>query len=35
MSSFATNVRVVKALGLRSIRQTFRRPQLIATSRTT
>ena len=30
MSGLATNVRVVKALGLRSIRQTFRRPQLIA-----
>jgi ABC-2 type transport system permease protein len=30
MSSLAANVRVVKALGLRSIRQTFRRPQLIA-----
>jgi ABC-2 type transport system permease protein len=30
VSSPATNVRVVKALGLRSIRQTFRRPQLIA-----
>lgn len=30
MSSLAVNVRVVKALGLRSIRQTFRRPQLIA-----
>jgi ABC-2 type transport system permease protein len=26
----ATNVRVVRALGMRSIRQTFRRPQLIA-----
>ena len=30
MSSLATNARVVRALGLRSIRQTFRRPQLIA-----
>jgi ABC-2 type transport system permease protein len=30
VSSLATNARVVKALGLRSIRQTFRRPQLIA-----
>jgi len=30
MSSLATNIRVVRALGLRSIRQTFRRPQLIA-----
>jgi ABC-type multidrug transport system permease subunit len=30
MSALATNARVVKALGLRSIRQTFRRPQLIA-----
>jgi ABC-2 type transport system permease protein len=30
LSSLATNVRVVKALGMRSIRQTFRRPQLIA-----
>lgn len=30
MSSLAVNARVVKALGLRSIRQTFRRPQLIA-----
>ena len=30
MSSIATNVRVVRALGLRSIRQTFRRPQLIS-----
>ena len=30
MSSLATNVRVVRALGMRSIRQTFRRPQLIA-----
>jgi len=30
VSGLATNVRVVKALGLRSIRQTFRRPQLIA-----
>jgi ABC-2 type transport system permease protein len=30
VSALATNVRVVKALGLRSIRQTFRRPQLIA-----
>jgi ABC-2 type transport system permease protein len=30
MSALATNARVVKALGMRSIRQTFRRPQLIA-----
>jgi ABC-2 type transport system permease protein len=30
VTSLATNARVVKALGLRSIRQTFRRPQLIA-----
>jgi ABC-2 type transport system permease protein len=30
VSSLATNARVVKALGLRSIRQTFRRPQLLA-----
>jgi ABC-2 type transport system permease protein len=30
LSSLATNVRVVRALGMRSIRQTFRRPQLIA-----
>ena len=30
MSELATNVRVVRALGMRSIRQTFRRPQLIA-----
>lgn len=30
MSALATNARVVKALGLRSVRQTFRRPQLIA-----
>ena len=30
MSELATNARVVKALGMRSIRQTFRRPQLIA-----
>jgi ABC-2 type transport system permease protein len=30
VSALATNARVVKALGLRSIRQTFRRPQLIA-----
>jgi ABC-2 type transport system permease protein len=30
MRALATNVRVVKALGLRSVRQTFRRPQLIA-----
>jgi ABC-2 type transport system permease protein len=30
MSSLANNARVVKALGLRSIRQTFRRPQLMA-----
>jgi ABC-type multidrug transport system permease subunit len=30
VSALATNARVVKALGLRAIRQTFRRPQLIA-----
>lgn len=30
MSALATNLRVVRALGLRSIRQTFRRPQLMA-----
>ena len=30
MSSLVTNARVVKALGMRSVRQTFRRPQLIA-----
>jgi ABC-2 type transport system permease protein len=30
VSALATNARVVKALGMRSIRQTFRRPQLIA-----
>jgi ABC-2 type transport system permease protein len=30
VSQLAVNARVVKALGLRSIRQTFRRPQLIA-----
>ena len=30
MSALATNVRVVRALGMRSIRQTFRRPQLMA-----
>lgn len=30
MSALATNTRVVRALGMRSIRQTFRRPQLIA-----
>jgi ABC-2 type transport system permease protein len=30
VSSLATNARVVRALGMRSIRQTFRRPQLIA-----
>ena len=30
MSSVAVNARVVRALGMRSIRQTFRRPQLIA-----
>ncbi len=30
MTSLATNLRVVRALGMRSIRQTFRRPQLIA-----
>ena len=30
MSGLAANVRVVRALGMRSIRQTFRRPQLIA-----
>ncbi len=28
--SLATNLRVVRALGLRSVRQTFRRPQLLA-----
>ncbi|HEX7293582.1 MAG TPA: ABC transporter permease [Solirubrobacterales bacterium] len=28
--SFAANLRVVRALGLRSVRQTFRRPQLMA-----
>jgi ABC-2 type transport system permease protein len=30
VSGLATNLRVVRALGMRSIRQTFRRPQLIA-----
>ena len=30
MSQLATNARVVRALGMRSLRQTFRRPQLIA-----
>jgi len=30
LSDLAANLRVVRALGLRSIRQTFRRPQLIA-----
>ena len=30
MSTAAANLRVVRALGMRSIRQTFRRPQLIA-----
>ena len=30
MSALAANARVVGALGMRSIRQTFRRPQLIA-----
>ena len=30
MSDLATNARVVRALGARSIRQTFRRPQLMA-----
>lgn len=30
MSQLATNLRVVRALGMRSIRQTFRRPQLMA-----
>ena len=30
MSNLATNLRVVRALGMRSVRQTFRRPQLIA-----
>ena len=30
MSRLATNIRVVRALGMRSVRQTFRRPQLIA-----
>lgn len=30
MSGLATNLRVVRALGMRSIRQTFRRPQLMA-----
>jgi ABC-2 type transport system permease protein len=29
-SGLATNLRVVKALGLRSVKQTFRRPQLLA-----
>jgi ABC-2 type transport system permease protein len=30
MSEFATNLRVIRALGTRAIRQTFRRPQLMA-----
>jgi ABC-2 type transport system permease protein len=30
LSALAANARVVKALGMRSVRQTFRRPQLIA-----
>jgi ABC-2 type transport system permease protein len=30
VSQLATNARVVRALGMRSVRQTFRRPQLIA-----
>ncbi|HUC07672.1 MAG TPA: hypothetical protein VMR96_06245, partial [Solirubrobacterales bacterium] len=30
MSELAVNARVVRALGMRSIRQTFRRPQLMA-----
>jgi len=30
LSQLATNARVVRALGMRSLRQTFRRPQLIA-----
>ncbi len=30
MSGLAANLRVVRALGLRSVRQTFRRPQLLA-----
>ena len=30
MADLALNARVVRALGMRSIRQTFRRPQLIA-----
>lgn len=30
LGSLATNARVVRALGMRSIRQTFRRPQLMA-----
>ncbi len=30
VSALATNARVVRALGMRSVRQTFRRPQLIA-----
>jgi ABC-2 type transport system permease protein len=30
MSGLATNMRVVRALGMRSVRQTFRRPQLMA-----
>jgi len=30
LNSLATNLRVVRALGMRSIRQTFRRPQLMA-----
>jgi len=30
LSQLATNLRVVRALGMRSVRQTFRRPQLMA-----
>jgi ABC-2 type transport system permease protein len=30
MTSLGTNIRVIRALGMRSIRQTFRRPQLIS-----
>ncbi len=30
VSALATNLRVVRALGMRSVRQTFRRPQLMA-----
>jgi ABC-type multidrug transport system permease subunit len=30
LSQLATNLRVVRALGMRSVRQTFRRPQLLA-----